>query len=90
MFQGEGTSNSQLSSNKDENKQKSKKKSYLCSKEYWFKDCPYLIEFLHSKDWKPDPSVQIWIDEKLKIQLLKQAVKQAQKHVQKLPKSLKS
>ena len=41
------------------------KGSCLCGVEHLFKDCPYLIESIRSKDWKPDPAIQKQVDEKL-------------------------
>jgi hypothetical protein len=58
-----------------------KKKLCLCGMEHRFKACPYLIESIRPKDWKPDQTVQKKIDEKLKNSRLKAAVERAQKQV---------
>jgi hypothetical protein len=58
-----------------------KKKLCLCGMEHRFKACPYLIESIRPKDWKPDQAVQKNIDEKLKNSRLKAAVERAQKQV---------
>jgi hypothetical protein len=60
-----------------------KKKLCLCGIEHRFKACPYLIESIRPKDWKPDQAVQMKIDEKLKNSRLKAAVERAQKQVAK-------
>ena len=36
-----------------------------------FKECPYLVEAKHPKDWKPDPEVQKQVEEKAKHPKLK-------------------
>jgi hypothetical protein len=60
-----------------------KKKLCLCGIEHRFKACPYLIESISPKDWKPDQAVQMKIDEKLKNTRLKAAVERAQRKVAK-------
>jgi len=37
----------------------------LCGEDHRFEKCPYLIDFLRSPDWKPDPEIQKRIKEKL-------------------------
>jgi hypothetical protein len=42
------------------------KKPCLCGVQHRFRDCPYLIESIRPKDWKPDLTIQKQIDDKLR------------------------
>jgi hypothetical protein len=41
------------------NKSDSEKKlPCLCREHHWYKECPYLVESVRTKNWKPNPSIQ--------------------------------
>jgi hypothetical protein len=57
----------------------------LCGIEHQFKDCPYIVESIRTKDWKPDPAIQKQIDEKLEdaSPRMKTSIKWARKRASK-------
>jgi hypothetical protein len=64
-----------------------KKNNCVCGEEHLFKECQYLIESVRTKDWKPDPTIQKQIDDKLeKYAKLKGIVKRVQTEQQKKAK----
>ena len=57
-----------------------KKPPCLCGGHHWYKECPYLIESIRIKDWKPNPSIEKKIDEKLQKNLrLKETIDRIRK-----------
>jgi hypothetical protein len=64
-----------------------KKRKCLCGQEHQFHECPYLIESVRPKDWKPDPDIEKRIEEKMnanpklrtKIKYVRQEVAEKQK-----------
>jgi hypothetical protein len=81
-YQGKSLEDSDKTPEKtlDEKKDSEKKKRpCVCGLDHRFEKCPYLIESIRPKDWKPDLEIQKKIDDKLKNPNCKAAVKRAQK-----------
>jgi IS30 family transposase len=50
----------------------------VCGKEHYFSECPYVVESIRTKNWKPDPAIEEKFEMKMKIPKLRGAILKAQ------------
>ena len=80
-FQGQKLDSKDLKKEEEDSKDK-KERLCLCGKLHKFKTCWYLMETLRPANWKPDPSMQKQIDEKLqKNTRLREIIERIRKQV---------